>query len=109
MMRLVLRYTYGDGFTYSASRTEPIEYESAEVLIVHFMDAATEAMKGSGWFQFAGGAYAAQHFFELLESPESAAALRPEERLVVGGRAYLIVHPHVMTLDEWYASQPTST
>jgi hypothetical protein len=101
-MRLVIRYAYGDGFTYSATRTVPIEYESTEALIVHFMDAAEEALRGSGEFSFAGVTYVARHFFELLESPDPS-SLRPEERLVVGDLVYLIVYPGILTLDEWYA------
>lgn len=35
-MRLIIEYTVGDGFTYSATNTVPVVYESAEAFIVDF-------------------------------------------------------------------------
>jgi len=42
-MRLVIEYYVGDGYTWSATNTVPVEYESAEAFVVEFEEACKEA------------------------------------------------------------------
>ena len=41
-MRLVIEYTVGDGYTYSATETVPVVYESAEAFMVEFEQAVRD-------------------------------------------------------------------
>lgn len=82
-MRLVVEYAIGDGYTYSAMRTVPVEYESAEAFFVEFEEACQEAMKKE-WrngFMFAGKEWDATDFFSE-------------------GDYY---PPQILTVDEWFA------
>ena len=83
-MKLVLIYNHGDGCTYWCEETVPIEYESAEALIVDFENAAKSAYCSDKWdFIFAGHTFDSYRFFEnnILDS---------------------YICPKIMTIDEWF-------
>lgn len=87
-MRLVLKYTVGDGCTYHCDVVLPVEYESGEALLVDFEDAAQKARKANrSWymaeFTLAGHEFLADSFFE----------------------DGVYCPPEVLTVDEWF-NQP---
>jgi hypothetical protein len=88
MMRLVIEQTVGDGYTWHATNTSPVEYESAEAFAVEFEEACKEArvqakQSTRHWveFTFAGREWDADDFFEE-------------------GVYY---PPEILTVDEWFA------
>jgi hypothetical protein len=88
MMRLVIEYNVGDGYTWHATNTIPVEYESAEAFAVEFEEACKEArvqakQSARHWveFTFAGREWDADNFFEK-------------------GVYY---PPEILTVDEWFA------
>jgi hypothetical protein len=87
-MRLVIEYNVGDGYTWSATNTVPVEYESAEAFFVEFEEACKEARVQAKqtrcrWveFTFAGREWDADNFFE-------------ED---------VYYPPEILTVDEWFA------
>lgn len=99
-MRLILRFQISDGCTYSCTETLPVEYESAEALLVHFMDAARSARLANREFEFLGTTFSPDCFYERVETRRVAGATYLE----VGKRTYLECAPDVLTLDEFFAS-----
>lgn len=86
-MKLVLAYGQGDGCTYWSERTIPVEYESAEALIVDFENAAKSAYCSDHWdFVFAGHTFDASDFFDKNSFDENDDYMCPE----------------IMTIDEWF-------
>jgi hypothetical protein len=88
-MRLVIEYNVGDGYTWSATNTVPVEYESAEAFFVEFEEACKEArvqpkQTRCCWieFTFAGLEWDATCFFTS------------------DGDYY---PPEILTVDEWFA------
>jgi hypothetical protein len=89
MMRLVIEYYVGDGYTWSATNTVPVEYESAEAFVVEFEEACKEARVQAKqtrrhWleFTFAGLEWDADCFFT------SDGEYCP---------------PEILTVDEWFS------
>jgi hypothetical protein len=82
-MRLVLKYIVGDGYTWWGEMVRPVEYESAEALLVDF-EAAVRSAQARGWreyrFEFAGHTFDADDFIQ--------------------GDNY--VPPEILTVDEWF-------
>ena len=102
-MRLVFEFTESDGCTYSATHTNPVEYESAEALLVHFMEAAEAGLRARSSFPFFGTDYESTMFFERVEV-EYAKKYRDTMTFVkIGSQHYLPVPPTIMTIDEWFA------
>jgi len=88
-MRLVIEYYVGDGYTWSATNTVPVEYESAEAFVVEFEEACKEARVQAKqtrrhWleFTFAGLEWDADCFFT------SDGEYCP---------------PEILTVDEWFS------
>lgn len=88
-MRLVIEYYVGDGYTWSATNTVPVEYESAEAFVVEFEEACKEARVQAKqtrrhWleFTFAGLEWDADCFFT------SDGEYCP---------------PAILTVDEWFS------
>jgi len=88
-MRLVIEYTVGDGCTYHAVNTVPVEYESAEAFFVEFEEACKEVRVQAKqtrrhWleFTFAGLEWDADCFFT------SDGDYCP---------------PEILTVDEWFS------
>lgn len=80
-MRLVIQYSYGDGYTYWATDTVPVLYASPEEFMVDFEKACKEAYEGSRWqFEFAGQQWECCSFYEDGEYQ----------------------HPSILTVDEWF-------
>jgi hypothetical protein len=79
MMRLVIEHTVGDGCSWHAINTIPVEYESAEAFAVEFEEACEQA-RARLEFTFAGKVWGADNFFE-------------------DGVYY---PPEVLTVDEWF-------
>ena len=80
-MRLILRYTAGDGYTWSSEDIVPVVYESGEALIVDFENEAKKAFANRNYcFVFAGKEYSTDYFF-------------------VDGKYY---PPEILTVDEWF-------
>ncbi len=87
-MKLVLEYGQGDGCTYWAERTIPVEYESAEALIVDLENAAKSAYCSDEWrFVFAGHTFYASDFFDKNSFDNK-------------NDDYIC--PEIMTVDEWF-------
>lgn len=89
-MRLILKYTAGDGCTYSADITTPVVYDSGEALLVDFERECWTAYKAREHsFTFAGEGYAVSNFifdqssFDRREKPEYCG-------------------PDVFTVEEWF-------
>ena len=87
-MRLVIEYTVGNGCSWSADNTVPVEYESAEAFAVEFEEACKEArvqakQSNGHWleFTFAGREWDADCFF--LDD--------------------VYCPPEVLTVDEWFS------
>jgi hypothetical protein len=86
-MKLVLIYDVGDNCTYWFERTVPIEYESAETLIVDFENVAKNAYCSDKWdFVFAGHTFDAYNFFENNTFDKNDDYICPK----------------IMTVDEWF-------
>jgi hypothetical protein len=88
MMRLVIEHTVGDGCSWHAINTIPVEYESAEAFAVEFEWACEQARAQAKqtncyWleFTFAGKEWDADNFFE----------------------EGVYCPPEVLTVDEWFA------
>jgi hypothetical protein len=86
-MRLVVQYSYGDDFTWSATATVPINFESPESFIVEFEKACKEAvLNDKRNFIFADLEWEPYLFFEWSNK---------EQRQV-------FILPDVLTIDEWF-------
>jgi hypothetical protein len=110
-MRLILRYEHSDGYTYSCTNTHPVEYDSAEALLVDFMDAAKAALLGEGSFHFLGEEFYADSFYTAVDEDyrrrlSNATYVRREKQ-------WFLEHaPAILTLDEFFADAmraPTPT
>ena len=102
-MRLVFEFTEGDGCTYSATHTSPVEYKSAEALLVHFMEAAEGALRACSSFSFFGTDYQSTAFFESVETGYAKHYRGALNFVKVGNQHYLPVPPTILTVDEWFA------
>lgn len=90
-MKFVLSHTYGDSLSWSSDITFPIEYESAEALIVDFEKAARHAFSYNLLiFVFANHEFITEYFF-VSRHPG------PNEK----SGDYIC--PEIMTIDEWFA------
>lgn len=90
-MRLVIKWSHGDGYTYSCDETEPVEFESAEAFIVGFEEALKAAHEGrKNEFQFAGRDWSEDHFYYRTEDRKGNYT----------GKAMSL--PEVLTVDEWF-------
>lgn len=83
-MRLVLEYNDGDGYTYGYTVALPIEYESAEALLVDFDEAMNNAHKNNDArdINIGGHNFYCGTFFE-------------------NGKYW---PPTIYTIDEWFAN-----
>lgn len=82
--RLLMRYTFGDGFTWSCERVFPLLAESPEAALVAFEDTYQQAKAAGQSFLFAGAKFYPCDF---------------EENDVYYA-------PDFLTLDEWFARAP---
>ena len=82
-MRLVIEYTAGDRYTWHATITVPVEYESAEAFAVEFEQACRECPARHYDFKFAG------HTWEVCD-------------FIIDGAYY---PPEIFTVDEWFAQR----
>lgn len=99
-MRLILRFQVSDGCTYHCTEVLPVEYESAEALLVHFMDAAKSALLADGRFTFLGQEFWADTFYERVTERDER---WPDMTYVQRGKLlYLECTPDVLTLDEFF-------
>lgn len=83
MEKLVVTYTEGDGYTWSAEATVPLEYESPEQFLCDFADKLAEisnSLELGFTFKLAGAVFDATNF-------------------IIDGKIYL---PTVETLNEWF-------
>jgi hypothetical protein len=84
MMRLVIEYTEGDGCSWYATNTIPVEYESAEAFAVEFEEACHLQYNKNSWqhknFILAGKEWDVDDFFD-------------------DGN---YCPPEVLTVDEWF-------
>ncbi len=102
-MRLILRYDSSDGCTYSCTTTFPVEYESAEALLLDFLEAAKQAILGDNYeFTFLGETFDPSQVYSRFD-PAQYPRLTGVT-LEHGKRLYLECPPEVMTLDEYFAS-----
>jgi hypothetical protein len=93
--RFVIEYTVSDECTYSCTVTLPIEYKSAEDLIVDFEAAATKAMNLNYFdreFVLGGITFNAGDFFE---QDVSSGSEQPKSTYF---------GPTILTIDEWFAA-----
>lgn len=79
-MRLVIETTVGDGYTWHAIVTVPVEYESPEAFSVDFEEACLQNKNNHMPFHFAGKDWNAQNF-------------------IFEGEYYA---PEIFTVDEWF-------
>lgn len=85
-MRLIVEYTVGDGYTYNATNTIPVIYESAEAFIVEFEEFVKDKVaKNEIWnlHKFAGYEWDITNFY-------------------IGDSFYWPVWPQVYTIDEFF-------
>ena len=90
-MRLIIEYEHGDGFTYTATRTIPMEYDSAEALAVDFEQAIKDNW-GLDWFNRGMVKIGGQEF----DSGDFG-------RYNVRKNTDEYVAPNIYTVDEWFA------
>lgn len=92
MERFVLTISYGNGCSWSATETIPIEYVNKESLWVELNSAIKEAYanKVFGWFKFSNREICVDWFMEVDEK----------------GRYFLPEYPveehEIETVDEWF-------
>lgn len=84
-MRLVITYTFGDGYTFSATETVPVEYESAEAFAVDFEALCRQYQSDYREFEFAGHSWSASPFFECRDT-----------------NTKVYIAPDILTVDEWF-------
>lgn len=106
-MRLILRYEVSDGCTYSCTEVHPVNYDSAEALLVDFMEAAKAALLGNGEFTFLTSLFSAHAFYVHAKrtcrgTPEPGYVKR-------GDQLYYENPPEVLTLDEFFADGLTES
>jgi hypothetical protein len=77
-MRLILEYVVSDGCSYSFDVTLPVEYESAEALLIDFETALNKSLKDKKYsFDFIGKSFDVNNFNHAIL-------------------------PNISTLDEWF-------
>jgi hypothetical protein len=87
-MRLIVTYSVGDGYTYSATVTEPVIHESPESFIVEFEEKCTKAHNGDdSEFEVGGASFCASNFYELAEG-------YPVK--------YFYITPTILTIDQFF-------
>jgi hypothetical protein len=95
-MKLVMTYTIGDGCSWHQNVILPIEYESAEALIVNFEQALDKAKDcGESFFKFGEEEFTVNDFFyqdKEWNAKKMAFALKAEDKML----------PEIFTLDEWF-------
>lgn len=82
-MRLILQYSVSDGCTYSFTVTEPVVYESKEVLVTHLTELCKAKIKSP---------MTELHFINGQVSIDIS-------DLIVNGKYYL---PDILTIDEYF-------
>jgi len=102
MMRLILQYTSGDGYTYYCTNTHPVVYESAEALLVDFMNAAEAAQRGISEFYFLSVKFDVSDFYERVDQ-KYVNSYPDFKYLHTEHGSYLECPPNIMTLDEYFA------
>jgi hypothetical protein len=86
-MRLVIKYSVGDGYTWHADEVVPVVYESAEAFLVDFEAIVMDHKAKNSWrspsFDLAGQSFNYTDFFQegVYHAPE------------------------IMTIDEWFQSE----
>ncbi len=106
-MRLVLQYVQTDGYTYSCVRTLPVDYESAEALMLDLLaEARAAAAEGRG-MKFLGQSFSTSHFCEQLDPEDNDLyeAIAEPGRFKAANVWWMEVQPDIYTLDEWFAAQ----
>jgi hypothetical protein len=91
-MKLVIEYDISDGFTCSTTKTRPIQYESAEALVVDFersVLASTEARTEE--FTIAGVAFSRYNHGNFKADNKNRKKL-----------SFSYSSPRIMTIDEWF-------
>lgn len=82
-MRLILKYTDGDEYTYSCDILIPIEYDSEEALICDFEAALDESILNKiYYFNFLGEEFWTRNFYSA----------KSKEKFL----------PEIMNLDQWF-------
>lgn len=108
-MRLVIEYSEGDGYTYCCTNTFPIEYESAEQLLVDIEHACAEYLRREKERQDSRPDIAPGNAADFQEWVEKYPYIQPEMR--IGNRILWLTHflegdvfvpPYVYTVDEWF-------
>lgn len=113
-MRLVIEYSEGDGHTYCCTNTFPIEYESAEQLLVDIEHACAEyLLKEKEKDETRPEPKHKQTDEQYLEKMTAWMAKYPyvQPEMRVGGRILWLTHfiengvfvpPYIYTIDEWF-------
>ena len=108
-MRLILQFEQSDGYTYSCTNTYPVEYESAEALLVHLMDEALAALRERrSMNKIAGLEFSADFFYELVSEDRAARADKSSGYVLANDYLYLPVPPDIFTIDEWFATSASA-
>lgn len=87
-MRLVIEYSEGDGYTYCCTNTFPVEYESAEQLLVDIEDTVKAWIKA-----------------EYPSSGQTATFGKCELYLDHFLEHGIYYPPNIYTIDEWFEQQ----
>jgi hypothetical protein len=87
-MRLVIKYSVGDGYTWWAVEVVPVVYESAEAFLVDFEAIVKAPMASHNWrsnveFELGGQRF---NYPDFIQDGEYYA-------------------PEIMTIDEWFKSE----
>lgn len=112
-MRLILEYSEGDGYTYCCTNTFPIEYDSAEQLLVDIEHACAEYLLKEKEKEDSRPEHNTKGDFKYLEKMrswmEKYPYVQPEMR--IGNRILWLTHfiengvfvpPYIYTIDEWF-------
>lgn len=83
-MQLIIKYTVGDGCTYSCDVTLPVVCDSAEEFLVGFEEALKHARKAGTSFTYCNHEWSPSDFYWAYDSNN-----------------YEL--PNVMSVDEWFA------
>jgi len=129
IMKLVVSYSVGDGYTYSCQSDVPVEYESAEQLLVDIEDAATRLLAARKHQRdshlafeekhgtFTGSCFGKKHdeWFAKYKAFYADNPFPDERDYMVGGlfTSHFIEDekfyaPIIYTVDEWFAARVVS-
>jgi hypothetical protein len=104
MMKLVVKTSVGDGYTFSCEVVRPVLYESAEALLVHLEEAAKAAKeKGENKFSLAGHTdWTLDEFGCSAPVSETQHPRRRSRSVPVYGWVWNLGDVEIMTVDEWF-------